>query len=214
MAVIVAVIVIVAVSGGSSTPQASGSSGAPSTSTSASSAPTTGASSSGSSSPTNTATPPATTWSSYSDFTDLVGSKPGDTANAYRGATCVLAPPDTTIQGMVDQIACTKLSGSPVQFYVARFSSAADVTTYGTNLVSSHSYAKSFWTLSGKNRGLLYKAPTSAGFADVTSSICGLPTFLVQFYAPATAKVSTTTVLTDYWKPAHFPNTEPPVCSG
>ena len=93
---------------------------------------------------------------------------------------------------MVDQIACTKLSnGSPVTYYVARFASAADVTTYGTNLVSSRNYTKEFWTLTSKNRGVLYKAPASAGFADVTSSICGLPTFLVQFYAPVSAKVST-----------------------
>jgi len=143
----------------------------------------------------------------------LIGQRPGDTATAYKGATCATAPPDAEIAGMAEQVACTKLTGTAVVFYVARFTSSTSVTAYLDALATSSKYDASFWTVDGERRGRLVTSPTSAGFADVTSSICAMPTYLIQFYAPPSAGLTEAQLESTYWKNATFPDTTPAVCS-
>ena len=89
---------------------------------------------------------------------------------------------------MSDQVECSDLTGSSVVFYVARFASSGDVTSYVNTLVNSRDYQKGPWTAGGGTRGEVYTSPTSAGFSDVTTSICAMPTFLIQFYAESSAR--------------------------
>ena len=99
-------------------------------------------------------------------------------------------------------------------FYVGRFKTAADLDTYVNSLVSDHSFKSRYWTEDGLRRGKLYTSPSSANYADVTSSICAMPTYLVDFYADGTSGISEATVFADFWKSAPFPNGKPAVCAG
>jgi serine/threonine protein kinase len=189
---IIGVVIVVVVRGGGSSDAAGGTT-APSTS------------------PADTAAIAA--WGPYASFTDLIGEAPGDTATAFMGATCKKVAASTTVVGMSDQIQCNDLTGSKIEFFIARFVSSADVTSYTNDLVSNRSYQKGPWTAAGAERGLVYTSPTSASYSDVTTSICAEPTILIQFYAKSSATTSAKTLFDDYWKKAQFPDTLPAACS-
>ena len=208
--VIIAVIIIIVVSSGNDDSSSAERSSVASPTASVSGSASGSASTSASGSDTVTASPG---WSKYAQFTDLLGTHPNDTANAYKGATCTLAAPDTTVPGMVDQINCKDLTGTKLEINVGRFATAADVTNYGTKLVDDSKYSKQYWTIQQMRRGLLYKSPSTVSFADVTSTICAIPTFVVQLYAPAGSGLTTDAVFNQFWTGAPFPNDRPAVCT-
>ncbi|MEO9139990.1 MAG: hypothetical protein ABI345_13105 [Jatrophihabitans sp.] len=141
----------------------------------------------------------------------MIGTAPGTTSSAFRGATCILKGPDNGIAGMIDQVACSNLDGgSKVVFYVGRFTGKSAVDSYLATLVA-RKYNKQYWTIEKQRRGLLLTSPSTVKFADVTSSICALPQFLVQFYADT--GVTETAIESDYWKKATFPDSPPAICS-
>jgi serine/threonine protein kinase len=155
-------------------------------------------------------TPPA--WRlNYLRFSNLIGSAPGDTASAYKHASCELKV-GAQVTGMVDQVACKNAPGSTIEFNVGRFSSADAVRSYLDKLESSQNYGKRYWTLDNQRRGLLYTSPSSADDADLTSSICAMPTYLVEFYGSSKSGLTTSQVF-DLWKGARFPDTTPTACS-
>jgi serine/threonine protein kinase len=152
-------------------------------------------------------------WGPYAAFTDLIGEAPGDTATAFDGATCKKIAASTTVSGMSDQVQCNDLTGSSVVFFIARFASAASVTSYLDDLVSNRSYQKGPWTAGGAERGVVYTSPTSASYSDVTTSICARPTILVQFYSSSSSTITAEALFDDYWRKAQFPDTLPAACS-
>ena len=81
----------------------------------------------------------------------------------------------------MDQVKCTYPS-SPVEAYIARFSSALVVQTYLNRLIDSNGYSVTPWSLGGRPRGLTYSSPKNAKSLDITSTVCALPTYLVQFF--------------------------------
>jgi phage-related protein len=127
-------------------------------------------------------------------------------------ATCSVVPPETGVSGMTDQVECRGLKNSSVVFSVARFNSTGAVQSYLDGLVTRSKYKKAYWTIDKKRRGLLVTSPTTDKFVSITSSVCDLPFFLVEFYAPDSAGLTEATVQNDYWAKATFPNTPPAVC--
>jgi serine/threonine protein kinase len=149
------------------------------------------------------------TWQNFTSFATLLGTRNGDTAHALRGASCQVEGPETNdIAGIVDQVKCT-YGSSPVVSYVARFDSADSVQGYLHRLLDAQYQART-WSIGGVPRGVTYSSASSA--VDITSTICGLPTFLVQFYA-AKDTGATLSSVTNYWDAAAFPDLVPPECS-
>ena len=219
--------VIVAVNSGSSGAQGappaslsptSGRSGTDSTSADPTSAAPTTTGATSSMPPPTSATPTSTQprtggWANFRDFTELVGTGPRQPASAFLRATCTLAAPDSGVTGMIDQVRCSKLSGgSKVEFYVGRFSTGSDTQAYLDGL-EARSYNARYWTIGNERRGRLLTSPNSAKYADVTSSICAMPEYLVQFYSPAGAGLTADQLESDYWAKAFFPNIPPDVCA-
>ena len=153
-------------------------------------------------------------WSDFSDFTDLVGRSDGDTSAAFKHGYCALHGSDGT-PGMVDRVECTAIAKSPVTYSVARFGNAAALSRYLGQLVSAKGYQVGYWDLPKINkadRGRLYASPLTASFVDVTSSICALPTYVVQFYVAPGSNLSVQDVEKDYWAKSQFPDTIPAPC--
>ena len=154
-------------------------------------------------------------WADFDDFTELVGRSDGDTTAAFKNAFCAIHGSDGT-PGMVDRVECTAIKGSPVTYSVARFSSAGVLATYLDGLTSSKGYQVGWWNLPKINtahRGRLYSSPGTASFVDVTSSICAMPTYVVQFFVPPGSNLSAQDVQEDYWAKARFPDSAPAPCS-
>ncbi len=154
-------------------------------------------------------------WADFDDFTKLVGSSDADTTATFKNAYCAIHGSDGT-PGMVDRVECTAIKGSPVTYSVARFASGTALSTYVRGLTSSKGYQVGFWSLpkiNKEHRGRLYTSPVTASFVDVTSSICALPTYLVQFFVPPGSNLSVQDVEDDYWAKARFPDSVPAPCS-
>jgi hypothetical protein len=156
----------------------------------------------------------ARNWADFDDFTNLVGSSDGDTSATFKNAFCAIHGSDGTA-GMVDRVECTAIKGSSVTYSVARFSSADALSTYLRGLTSSKGYQVGFWNLpkiNKEHRGRLYSSPVTASFVDVTSSICTMPTYMVQFFVPPGSSLSVQDVEDDYWAKARFPDSVPAPC--
>jgi hypothetical protein len=68
------------------------------------------------------------------------------------------------------------------------------------------------WSVGDEVRGLEYAAPGTASLRDITSTICALPTYLVQFYVPDSSGMTSASLHDDYWNSATFPDITPPAC--
>lgn len=155
----------------------------------------------------------AITWANFVSFSKMLGTSNGDTGHAFKGATCKVEGPEAQdLLGIVDQVKCTYAS-SPVVSYVARFSSASSVQSYLRKAINSSGYSVAPWALGGEPRGLEYVSPESASSRDIISTICALPTYLVQFFAQDGSTVSATTMHDTFWNAATFPDVTPPACS-
>jgi hypothetical protein len=157
---------------------------------------------------TSSSSPPAGTWADYSNFTSLVGNAQGDSTSAFKHAYCHLAGPLST-SGMQDEVVCD-LSNPAIIFAVERFSSAADVQNYKNSLVSQQ-YSVRPWAIDKVNRGDELTAPDSANYLEIVSTICGAPTYIVDFWAQKNA-TTLTTLHDQYWENAPFPNVTPKPC--
>jgi hypothetical protein len=194
--------------GGGGNHQAAPTTSPPTTHSASTTAPPTGSSSSSGGATT------AGTWADFTSFSDLVGTKNGDTAGAFNNGMCTLNPPDSSdaTSGVVDEVNCT-YSGTTAGVDVARFANADDVRTYLHNQVFKHAHHELVWTTGGQPRGLALVTPqTGSGAAAITTAICGLPTYLVQVGARDRSTVSTQTLHDDIWDKATFPDTTPAAC--
>jgi serine/threonine protein kinase len=202
-AVVAAVVTVVVIA------QSGGSSGAGPTPGPSTSAPSSGSSSSAAQTLDPGPTGNVVTWQNFTSFSKFVGTRDGDTAHALRGATCKIEGRESyDVAGIVDQVKCSYAS-SPVVIFIARFDRAQSVQVYLHHLLDTH-YNAAIWTVGGLARGVKYWSASSD--VDLTASICGLPTFLVQFYAPKDAKATFASV-EDYWDAATFPDIVGPKCS-
>jgi hypothetical protein len=183
----------------------------PSSPSHSSSAPTTPASS-GSASLITGPTGNTVTWANFASFTKLLGSSDNDTSHAFDNAACAVEGPEgsTDIPGIVDQVKCT-MSSSPVVVYVARFNDGTAVNAYAWKLLHN-GYAAIPWEESGEARGIGFQSPSSASSLDITTTICGLPNYLVQFYIQDATQSSMTDLHDKYWNSAVFPDVVPPAC--
>jgi hypothetical protein len=157
---------------------------------------------------TSSSNPPAGTWADYSTFTELIGKAQGNTASAFKHAFCHLDGP-LSISGMQDQVVCD-LTNPSVIFAVERFSSPADVQNYRTSLIARH-YSVRPWAIDKVSRGDELTAPDSVNFLEILSTICGTPTYAVDFWAPKSA-TTLKTLHDQYWTNAPFPNDTPKPC--
>jgi hypothetical protein len=148
-------------------------------------------------------------WQQFAAFAPLVGTRDGDSAHAFQHGTCSLAGASTArLPGLVDQVECS-YSGSSVHSAVARFGSAAAVISYLDGLATSGTYHVLPFRMGDPVVGLLFVG-TSSDHADVLTYLCGLPTYLVQFYGQG---VSATSVREQYWAPATLTDDVPQPCN-
>lgn len=156
---------------------------------------------------------PAIAWAHFASFSKLVGAKDGDTAHALKHGSCkVEGPASADVAGLLDQVECT-LPTPGVQVFVARFDTARSVRTYLGKIITTQLFNTTPWATGGKTRGLEFTAPTGASYLDITSSICALPTYLVQFYLTDKTKLDRKALIADYWGAATFPDAVPPACN-
>ncbi|GAB2481066.1 serine/threonine-protein kinase [Jatrophihabitans fulvus] len=165
----------------------------------------------GASTSLHTGTGTTADWADYRSFSQLVGTSDGDTGHAYGKADCRLfVPGDAATVGYVSAIKCT-LPGSTTTFGLSRYRTA-ELAQARVRALAQRRYALTSWAVSGSDspRGLTYTAPQGAA-ADVVSTVCGLPTYLVRFgnglAGPSAADVA------GLWRDAAFPDAVPPACS-
>ena len=158
--------------------------------------------------------PPGTgiTWAHFASFSKLLGTTDNDTSHAFDNAACSIEGSEgsSDIAGIVDQVKCT-MSSTSVVVYVARFGDAAAVNDYVWKLLG-HNYGVTPWKEAGQARGLAFSSPSSATSLDITTTVCGLPNYLVQFYVPDASQSTMTDLRDKYWNSAVFPDVVPPAC--
>jgi hypothetical protein len=154
------------------------------------------------------------TWAHFASFSKLLGTKDQDSAHAFQGASCAVEGREAEdIDGIVDQVKCT-LTDKPVVIYVARFTNQSTVQTYLHKLTDgTQPYSVKAWSQDHVARGLEYTSPSSAKVLDITTTICALPTYLVQFYVENASDSTMTALHNGYWNAATFPDLIPPTCS-
>ncbi|MGI8679524.1 MAG: hypothetical protein ACR2LX_12735 [Jatrophihabitans sp.] len=111
---------------------------------------------------------------------------------------------------MVDQVQCTKLSGSKAEYAVFRFAAKCDVDSFIAKF-DAIGFTKRPWKVSDKARGYLLSCPASLSIPILMTSFCGLPTFAVSFVSDGGATVSAADLLT-LWNGATLTNTTPSAC--
>ena len=151
---------------------------------------------------------PAVSWAHFGAFSRFVGSSDHAVANTFKRGSCTLnaaATQQKTI-GIVDAVACT-YPNSPVRVTIGRFDSADHVQSYVDGLLDSEGYQVAEWGEGSEPQGLAYLSqPTGTGISNITTSICGLPDYLVEVAAPNRQKVTVRQLYDDFWNAAIFPD--------
>jgi len=152
-------------------------------------------------------------WAHFASFSRLVGTSDNDTANAFLGAACHLrAGKATEEKGLVDIVLCP-LPGTQVTMSVWRFGTPEQLQTFLNILTHSNKFTVTTYTQDQRTVGRLYRAPANVSFAEVLSVVCGLPNYMVEFFAQDNTQVSQNDIVTTYWKPSIFPDPLPPACN-
>jgi len=156
---------------------------------------------------------PVVDWAHFGSYSALVGTTNGDTAHAFQDGNCTLSgigSSDPT--GLLDQVQCS-YQGSPVTADVARFQDKHQVLTFLNKLSAHLNYAVAPFKINDRIVGMRYTAPASEKDVNVITFMCGLPDYLVQFFAPDSSKTTPQSVLDNYWSGSMFPDVVPEDCN-
>ncbi|WP_460606252.1 serine/threonine-protein kinase [Jatrophihabitans fulvus] len=155
-------------------------------------------------------------WAHFASFSALLGTRDGDTASSFQGATCRLGPRTSDDPaGLIEAVRCAKPQGTNT-FFVGRFGTAEQVTAYLRDELRTDGYTAQAWGQNGVARGLTLVTPPPRTLDDpvsIDTVTCALPTYVVRFNA-SDAKVTADTLRSDVWGAATFPDLVPPGCTG
>ena len=155
----------------------------------------------------------AVDWAHFASFSKLVGTRDNDTAHAFRRATCVVkARSSGDPAGLLDLVRCN-FSGSLAALSVSRYSSAAPFHTYLNILTDADRFTVSPIAIAGRTVGLVYVAVTSASYVDYVTYFCGLPNYMIQYFAEHKTEVPASELRDQFWAASTFPDPVPPPCN-
>ena len=158
---------------------------------------------------------PAVSWTHFAAFSKFIGTKDADTAGAFKNGNCKIeaAPASDKQVSAIDEVNCT-YAGTPGTVTIVRTSAASYVQNYVHELFDAQGYREVLWTVGGVTAGLAAISPsTGTGISNITSTICGLPDYLIQVAAPDRTTMTAQQLHDQFWNVAPFPDAVPPNCN-